>query len=498
MSIGDRGEGGWLGGCTPLPTCLLSLCCSRMVMSEEGSPAGVGGPVGPYATAALLGRARPATALKQPPMSGAAGRAQPRRQHPMQALQWHLPPPGLPRPGIAPGPAVADLAEYQGAGGAALLDARGPQFSPGPLGGGVGLAYGSSTPTRALREALQDLSLATGLRLGTRKHARQREAGRPVESPAAVRTPPPHVSASAEAAARPLGLSPLGRSVVTALEAELEQAAAEQAQRAGGVGGGAGMAEAGSGAGRDEAPVRPQSPAATRQQQERQRQREWELVDMIKQRFRSMEGEGGSQEDEDEGGASDAAAQAASPPLQEPEAGEGGMEEGTSTPRAQRQRSPFGAAALHGVEGQEEEEEDDDDSMEGSPDIRVSPLVARHVNFARASRSLSSPASVGALSRPGLVATAAGAGAAGSPSSHHRRLTVHVPSPAGSPAQLARPPPPQQPQEQEQSAAVLLCTLCGASLDPDTLQRHTAACAPLADVLNQVKKQGTRLCTVDI
>lgn len=174
--------------------------------------------------------------------------------------------------------------------------------------GSPGLLRSSTAPSRSFKDALQGMH---HLRL----HEPRPPALSPMpESPSQLRSP--GSDASSMSHARAVGLSPLGRSVVTALEAELEQAAAE-----GGSGVGS-RSSPGPGSAADGASP-PVSPGKERRS----------LLTILKRQFRSLAGM-----PRDEGAASDTDASEMSRDA-------GSTPDGGSTPRILPARTPAGAAA---------------------------------------------------------------------------------------------------------------------------------------------------------
>ena len=173
--------------------------CSRLVASEEASPGAPGGPLGPLGGAAMTAQPR----FRQ---AGAGSRL--RRFGGFPVLR---------------GQGSADV------GSEAAQLGRAAEGQAG--GASVPLLMRSATaPTRTLREAAQaDAAQAQQAQQQQYPQTTARWQGRPALSPMpespAGSTSPGGGSSADTPSLRSVGPSPLGRSVVTALEAEMEQAA---------------------------------------------------------------------------------------------------------------------------------------------------------------------------------------------------------------------------------------------------------------------------------
>lgn len=193
--------------------------CSRLVMSEEGLP-GKGGGAGGGAGGGFA-----AACMTVQPRNRGPGKLRRFSGFPLLRHQVSLDPERIREEAAA---AAADGTGSGGGSGAA---------SPR---GGSPLLRSSTAPSRSFKEALVGLH---HLRLGESAGSRASQppqtalplrvaAAPPLspmpESPSQQRSPASDVSTVSHLAApRPVGLSPLGRSVVTALEAELEQVAGD-------------------------------------------------------------------------------------------------------------------------------------------------------------------------------------------------------------------------------------------------------------------------------
>jgi microtubule-associated serine/threonine kinase len=171
--------------------------CSRLVATEEGCPyGGASSPRGAYM-------------MTVQPRSKGAGRLRRFSGFPMLRNQLSL--------------------DTRAAGQAAAVAAA---HVVSPRGGASPLLRSATAPSRSFKDLMAGMHHLRIHESGAGKGAGHGHGGgtklSPMpESPSTVRSPAPsETSTPSHPAARQVGLSPLGRSVVTALEAELEQAAA--------------------------------------------------------------------------------------------------------------------------------------------------------------------------------------------------------------------------------------------------------------------------------
>ena len=171
--------------------------CSRLVATEECSPFGAGG----------SGSPRGAYMMTVQPRSRGAGRLRRFSGFPMLRNQLSL--------------------DTRAAGQAA---AAATPHVVSPRGGVSPLLRSATAPSRSFKDlmaGMHHLRIHEGQGGGKGAGQGGTKLSPMPESPSTVRSPAPsETSTPSHPAARQVGLSPLGRSVVTALEAELEQAAA--------------------------------------------------------------------------------------------------------------------------------------------------------------------------------------------------------------------------------------------------------------------------------
>eukprot|EP00887_Chlorella_sp_A99_P007617 scaffold20.g7617.t1 len=394
--------------------------CSRLVLSEDGAGgygSGGGGAFTPHAAAYMT---------VQPRGRGPGAKLRRFSGFPMLRNQVSL---------DKPAPAAAHAAHASPRGGAA---------SP--------LVRSATAPTRAFRDVLHGMH-----HLHLQEPQRAQEAG---QAPQPLRllspmpeSPSPRSPAASEAStptsqlhgARQVGLSPLGRSVVTALEAELDQAAAAAAasgasgadisREASEVGGQQLVGRAPTAA-EDEESVSPStSPSKKRG-----------LLKLLKERFASLTG----REPASDSGVSDASGEAAAL----------GGDACATVPRTcgkpphgrrAQQQQPVPASVFKLVASHSHSQQ-----HEGLPPLPQFPSLLPQ------RRSMS--ADVEAMPRhsrllhPGL----------------QQQLTVQVSSPHSSPMRPGLSSPSPRP--------AVVCRVCEEAVGRDMLPRHSSVCARLASI----------------
>ena len=418
--------------------------CSRLVMSEESSLFGAGGTVPGFGHAAAY--------MTVQPRSKGPGKLRRFSGFPMLRNQVSL-------------DKVLSLDKIGGGSPVAVPPHVSPRGAASPL------VRSATAPTRAFKDVMQGIH---HLRI---YEPRQQQQEHPVLSPMpespmqSPRSPSVGSEPSTPHAGRQVGPSPLGRSVVTALEAELEQAAVAGA----GSRGSEGDVEREQ-AQEVEQPVRPRA-AATAEDEEAvgpstSPSKRRGLLKMLKERFASLTG----REPASDSGTSDMSRDAQGPGL-------GSSPDSGSTPRILSAKPPSGRPPPAHYPHQHQQQH-----VGGSAFKAV--LHQQH-------DSLPPLQHFSAIVPPLQVAgrRSVSADVEHMPHNHqqqqqHRRvhhpglqqqLLVQVGSPRGSPQQqqlagLAGASP----------RASVVCRICEQQVSRDTLPSHSAVCARLATICKPV------------